>query len=513
MNNLKPCRRISPRLQFGRGILAVAAILLVQLEGWAQTGRPDNQWRSVPTQNAAMTYTIQPNSDFVTLGVPFRTNEYGFRDRPVTPKSPDVFRILCVGDSVTFGTGVKNEETFPNLLESFLVQHAPPGKTVDVINAGISAYNVRNIRGAVEEYTAGFQADVVVYTFVENDLDDSVSVGPNGWLMALDTFKQPDEPFVSDDFPAVWLMRRADAGKNGFIDRVFSMFDNQLAMVSQTPPPLLLGDHAEAKARWANFEAELRRMNEVCRASGVPLLVYSFGMANHSEPIVQRVASACGRIGLPHASTLPIFDQATYMKTHSLGYDPHCNTKGHQMMADRLLSFLMETQALKPLVGEGAIPHNTYAERIDPEKSRTLEAKGLAAPRRIDIQREEGVLGMLAGVDVDGKMARWGLFRLAGPGEQIILTASSLLAAPGSPQTIALEVEGEVVQEGIELAPAPTDYTFVIPSQYWNRDIEVRIRASGPVWVPPAEDRLKGATPQTIQLFRIERLQSALTQG
>ncbi len=153
--------------------------LLILLDIWNHSVAqpPETRWLVMPAPNPDMTYMLQPNSDFVTFGVPFRTNELGFRDGPIVPKSPNMFRILCVGDSVTFGTGVTNEETFPNVLERQLQQYTLPGIVVDVINAGVSAYNARNIRGLLEYYLSQLKPDVVVYIFVENDLDDSVSAG------------------------------------------------------------------------------------------------------------------------------------------------------------------------------------------------------------------------------------------------------------------------------------------------------------------------------------------------
>ncbi|MCA9437548.1 MAG: hypothetical protein KC978_17325, partial [Candidatus Omnitrophica bacterium] len=50
----------------------------------------DNKWLCDPAPNPDMTYILRANSEFNSLGVPFRTNEYGFRDRPVYKKMPGV---------------------------------------------------------------------------------------------------------------------------------------------------------------------------------------------------------------------------------------------------------------------------------------------------------------------------------------------------------------------------------------------------------------------------------------
>ena len=60
-------------------------------------------------------------------GVPVRINALGFRDSRdyAIEKAPDTFRILVLGDSVTFGHGAMFEATYPYLLEQRLKALAP----------------------------------------------------------------------------------------------------------------------------------------------------------------------------------------------------------------------------------------------------------------------------------------------------------------------------------------------------------------------------------------------------
>lgn len=57
-------------------------------------------------------------------------------------KSPDVFRIICLGGSTTFGTCANPDTTYPAQLEALFAQSlAGCGKRVEVINAGTMGYN------------------------------------------------------------------------------------------------------------------------------------------------------------------------------------------------------------------------------------------------------------------------------------------------------------------------------------------------------------------------------------
>ena len=71
-------------------------------------------------------------------GVPYvvNINSLGYRDREFTVKKPPgVVRIACLGGSTTV-QGVRNEETYPALLEQLL--KARFGESVQVLNLGIS---------------------------------------------------------------------------------------------------------------------------------------------------------------------------------------------------------------------------------------------------------------------------------------------------------------------------------------------------------------------------------------
>ncbi len=63
---------------------------------------------------------------------PVETNARGHRDETVEREAPEgTLRILVLGDSISFGHGVKAEESWPELLEEHLCQS---GRPVEVIN-------------------------------------------------------------------------------------------------------------------------------------------------------------------------------------------------------------------------------------------------------------------------------------------------------------------------------------------------------------------------------------------
>lgn len=69
----------------------------------------------------------------------FRTNSQGLRARKTVAAHPSVPRILCLGDSFTFGVGVADQETWPARLESLL---AGTGRPSEVVNAGVMGWGL-----------------------------------------------------------------------------------------------------------------------------------------------------------------------------------------------------------------------------------------------------------------------------------------------------------------------------------------------------------------------------------
>jgi lysophospholipase L1-like esterase len=485
-----------------RSLLLITSLFFT-MTGWSQ--QLETRWMVQPTSNTDMTYMLQPNGDFITFGVPFRTNELGFRDGPILQKTPNVFRILCVGDSVTFGTGVTNEDTFPNVLETTLQQYAQPGVTIDVINMGVSAYNARNIRGQLEEYLPVLKPDAVVYVFVENDLDDSVAAGENGYLTACDPTKSYEAPFVGDDFAGMWMIQRQGSGHKNILTRIANVFDNQLDVICKLPPPLILGTHPEPVRRWQKFEADLDRMKQLTTDSGAAFLVYSFALEAHSEPVVLHLQEVCRARGIPEASTLPVFNYETYSGRYSLGYDPHCNPDGHRAMADRLLSFLAESGALSQRYVQPSIPIKAYNEQIDMELAASLEKDSLNGPAVIDFAEGTGAIGLLAGFGIDGRIGRVCIYRLGGTGITMEVEANSLTGTAEQPVSLSARIEGIPSGPVYQLTAERLQCTFPIPQEFAGRTVEVELVTQGPLWLPSPADRQQGVIPMAARIHTIRR--------
>lgn len=115
-------------------------------------------------------YTLKPFFRGRTYSAEVRMNSSGLRDyeRPVLDGA---YRIAVFGDSITFGIGVRAEETFPKIIEKML--NGDPGgagTAVQVFNFGVPSYNTVHEYRYMRESFDAFRPRMVILEFTaQND--------------------------------------------------------------------------------------------------------------------------------------------------------------------------------------------------------------------------------------------------------------------------------------------------------------------------------------------------------
>jgi lysophospholipase L1-like esterase len=96
-------------------------------------------------------------------------NSRGFRGPEFEVAKPHSrFRVVCLGDSWTFGTNVAQDDAYPSKLESLLRQ-AFPAADVEVLNLGVPGYTSFQGLELVRQLGLSLDPDVVLIGFGMND--------------------------------------------------------------------------------------------------------------------------------------------------------------------------------------------------------------------------------------------------------------------------------------------------------------------------------------------------------
>lgn len=100
----------------------------------------------------------------------YRINKNGFRGKEYSKDPPkNVFRIIALGDSNTFGFGVSEGQDYPSRLEYHLNQAS--NTPIEVLNFGIISLNMNDILFRLKTKAMSFKPDLVLVQIEDNDYD------------------------------------------------------------------------------------------------------------------------------------------------------------------------------------------------------------------------------------------------------------------------------------------------------------------------------------------------------
>ena len=119
---------------------------------------------------------FEPGQDLIDRikpAVPFHIhiNSLGLRGREFPrARTAGVARVLCLGDSYTFGAHVDEAQTFPAQLERILA--VEEDRRVEVVNAGANGFTITDELVYLKQKGLGLHPDLIVLSFSQNDIGD-----------------------------------------------------------------------------------------------------------------------------------------------------------------------------------------------------------------------------------------------------------------------------------------------------------------------------------------------------
>ncbi len=138
-------------------------------------------WRFRPNQTISSNFFVEGE---------YRINNHGLRGPDFSAeKDPGLARIICLGNSCTFGWKVAGEETYPRQLESILNGGKENGRW-QVINAGVTGYSSLQGLRFLRREVLNWDPDILIISYGWNDQ----------WAGAQDIADKEQE------LPAQWIL-------------------------------------------------------------------------------------------------------------------------------------------------------------------------------------------------------------------------------------------------------------------------------------------------------------------
>jgi len=183
--------------------------------------------------------------------------------RPFPDKQEDVYRIIVVGDSLTYGDGLAAEGRFNNLLNQWLNQQY----RIEVLNLGIDGRQSEDVLRLTRRYLPILKPDLVVYSVCLNDFL------PSGRGQYSDNAAYP---FPAPEALKNAFIRHTRAG--AFLSEQYDAALRRLHLRADFFDDIL----ADFDGYQLRFASDVAEMNRVVRAAGLPPLV---GMVIDQFPI------------------------------------------------------------------------------------------------------------------------------------------------------------------------------------------------------------------------------------
>lgn len=261
---------------------------------------PELGWVGVPNYH---------QESYFAPGVGLRTNSKGLRANEEFAQTipPGRVRVICSGDSFTFGEGVGNDQTWCEGLEQL-------DPRLQVVNMGQSAYGIDQMYLWYKREGAGLRHDVHLFAFITDDLRRLQLTHLGGY--AKPRLKLENGRLAIENVPVPrpsvprWLGRLRSLGEF----RTLATFSKLARWVLPAPPSALSsGPTSEQRQILRTLVEDLQAINagknSVLVLIWLPTLAYNY----EQDPAVAKwrefIRSEAAEIGIPFIDLVEEFHE------------------------------------------------------------------------------------------------------------------------------------------------------------------------------------------------------------
>ncbi len=267
------------------------------------------------SDNPLIGHVHKPNSSMRLMNVMVDINSDGLRDREYPVSRGDEYRIIFLGDSLTFGWGVEQEDTFQYILEENLNAHRP----TEIINFGTGNYNTEQEVNLFIEKGLKYGPDKVVVFYFINDAEVT-PVKSNLWFLGY-------SEFISFYWSRVNSMMNNYFPSNSFKDYYSALYD-------------------ENQEGWINSKKALLQLKEICRENGIHLQVVLLPELHDTknqifDNVYNKISLFLENNNIDYINLADLFkDQGNEMELWVSYDDAHPNKLAHRKIAESTKEFI-----------------------------------------------------------------------------------------------------------------------------------------------------------------------------
>ena len=269
--------------------------------------------------NPEIGHRHRPNAKAMLMGADVRTNAHGFRGPAIADAvAPGVARIAFVGDSITMGWGVREEEQFSSRVLAAL---AARGRKVDGFNLGVGNLNTSQELALFRDAGAKLKPDIIVLAYFINDAEPMPKYGETGWL---------------DENSAAWVVTSY-------------RLDGLMRQVGDQPgwKEYYRGLYDDKATGWQEAQRALVGFTTTARELDARLIVFNIPEIRELKPypfgdITAKVLALVGKQGVPAVDLLPTVVAMDPPGLWVTVPDPHPNGRANSAYAQGMLPAIVE---------------------------------------------------------------------------------------------------------------------------------------------------------------------------
>lgn len=268
----------------------------------------------------------------------YRRNIFGLRDQDYPPlKSPNVKRILILGDSFTYGNGVNDDSAiFPEILERQLnAEFLDQDRKIEILNGGLDGSFTRDWVNLLLKVKDSFKPDVILIVFFLRDGTMTSSIGSFFNPIRKEIKLRDKRSFL---YQHTYLFRLIQ----GYLDRLYLSKKYSMALHES-----YLGNPTQTK-EWKNARNNILRIKDIAEKDHAIVGLVIFPMLvelNHNYPfrdICECIIKFGTKYRIPTISLLSAFMWKSAPDLWVSSYNQHPNELAHLIAANSILPFLRE---------------------------------------------------------------------------------------------------------------------------------------------------------------------------